>query len=474
MLSAVARSAGHETELLHITRPVSTERFAAELSRREYDVLGFTSLSPVFSHVKRLAPAARQVKDTPVLYGGVHPTLDPEGSLAVPGVDMVCVGEGEGALLDVLDALGRGDPVRDIRNIWVERDGGIRKTPLRPLVEDLDSLPFPDFSLFDLPNLFSAREGVAAMTASRGCPFRCSYCSNHKIRARYPNPGKYVRFKSVRRTVDEALLLLSLNDRLKYFDFSDDIFILDRDWLEAFADLFPREVGRSFICNALVRILDEDRVRLLKRAGCTMVTIGLESGSERLRGEVLKRPSMTNEMILEAGRLLRKHHIRLATYNMIGLPTETPEEAFETIRLNARLKPSKINDFIFQPYPHTDLFQNCMEWGLYNGKTHLPDNWRKTTVLKQDQFPSDQVVFLNRYFKILIRLLSLAEERFPGSEQKINDFLRREVLKRRWLTRALNGFHSAGFSTMKFLYVKLPRGVFNRRAREFTPLQDPE
>jgi len=357
VLSAVARAAGHETELLHITRPLSEKDFAADLARREYDVLGFSSLSPVFSHVKRLAPVARQVRDCPVLYGGVHPTLDPEGSLEVDGIDMVCVGEGEGPLLDVLGALEQGRPVREIENIWVKEDGRVLKTPLRNLVEDLDSLPFPDFSLFDLPNLFSAREGVASMTASRGCPFRCSYCSNHKIRAQYPNPGKYVRFKSVQRTVDEARRQLSLCDKFKYFDFSDDIFILDRDWLETFAERFPREVGCAFVCNALVRVLDEDRVKLLQRAGCTMVTIGLESGSERLRGEVLKRPSMTNGMILEAGRLLRKYNIRLATYNMIGLPTETLEEAFETIQLNAKLRPTKINEFIFQPYPHTDLVE---------------------------------------------------------------------------------------------------------------------
>jgi radical SAM superfamily enzyme YgiQ (UPF0313 family) len=183
---------------------------------------------------------------------------------------------------------------------------------------------------------------------------------------------------------------------------------------------------------------------------------------------------MTNEMILEAGLLLRKHNIRLATYNMIGLPTETPEEAFETIRLNAKLKPTKINEFIFQPYPHTDLFQNCMEWGLYDGKTHLPDNWRKTTVLKQEQFPTEQVIFLNRYFKVLVKLLSLAEELFPGAEPKVNDLLRREVLERKWLTKALNRLHSVGFSSMKFFYVKILRGLFNRRTREFSPLQGAE
>lgn len=474
VLSAVARSAGHETELLHITRPISERAFAAELRRRDYDVLGFSSLSPVFGYVQRLAPVAKRAHDGPVIYGGVHPTLDPEGCLDVEGIDMVCVGEGEGALPEVLDALAQGRPVRGIRNIWTKENGRVVRTPLRNLVEDLDRLPFPDFPLFDLPRLFSAREGVASMTASRGCPFQCSYCSNHKIRARYPNPGSYVRFKSVERTVEEALRQLSLCDAFRYFDFSDDIFILDRDWLEAFAERFPRQVGRPFVCNALVKVLDEDRARLLEQAGCTMVTIGLESGSERLRREVLKRPAMSNEMILDAGRLLRRHHIRLATYNMIGLPSETPEEAYETIRLNANLRPTKINVFIFQPYPHTVLYQKCVEWGLVGPDTRLPDNWRKTTVLTQEPFPSEQVVFLHRYFKLLVGLLALAQERRRGSERTIRDLLLGQVLGRRWLTHALNGLHGAGFTSMKILYVKLLRSFFNRRAREFSPLRDPE
>jgi anaerobic magnesium-protoporphyrin IX monomethyl ester cyclase len=469
VLSSVVKSAGHETELLHITRPMSPKKFAAELSARDYDVLGFSSLSPMFGHVKTLAPVAREVRDRPTLYGGVHPTLDPEGALAVDGIDMVCVGEGEGALPEVLDCLEQGRPIRDIRNIWVKGEHGkAQRTPIRDLVKDLDSLPVPDFSLFDIPNLLSAREGVAALTASRGCPFRCSYCSNHKMRARYPNPDAYVRFKSVRRTVDEARHLLSLCDKLKYFDFSDDIFILHRDWLAEFAETFSREVGRAFVCNALVRLVDEERVGLLKRAGCTMVTIGLESGSERMRREVLKRPQMTNRMILDAGRLLRKHNIRLATYNMIGLPTETLDEAFETIGLNAELKPTKINEIIFQPYPNTDLFQRCVEWGLYDGTTLLPDNWRKTSVLRQTQFSTNQVVFLNRYFKILVRILQMAEDRSPGSAGEVNAFLRKSVLGRRWLTRLLNLAHGAGFTSLKFIYVKMLRGVFNRRAREFS------
>lgn len=468
ILSAVAKAAGHETELIHLTRPISPRRFAAALKSRDYDVLAFSSLSPLFGFVQRFARVAKAVRDRPVLYGGVHPTLDPEGSLAVEGVDMVCVGEGEGALVDVLRALEDGRPADPVRNIWTRRGGQVSRNPVRALVEDLDALPFPDYALFDLPGLFSAREGVATMTASRGCPFHCTYCSNHKVRALYPNPGRYVRFKSVGRTIEEARLLLSLCDRCRHFDFSDDIFILNRDWLEAFAEAFPREVGCAFVCNAMVRFLDEERVRLLQRAGCTLVTIGLESGSPRMRRDVLKRPDMTNEMILEAARLLQRHGIRLATYNMIGLPTETVEEAFETIELNAKLKPTKINEFIFQPYPNTELYDQCVRWGLFDGSTLLPNNWRKTTVLKQEQFPAEQVVFLNRYFKILVRLLALAEDRSPETRRTLVRFVRGGVLRRRWLTRLLNQLHETGFTGLKFLYVRGLRGVVNRRSKEFS------
>ena len=473
ILSAVLKARGHQTSLLHLTRSVSRKRFQSELRRRDYDLIGFSSLSPVFAEVRRLAPVAKEVRDVPVVYGGVHPTLNPEECLSVPGIDAVCVGEGEQALVELVERLEQGGSPEGIQNLWVQKDGKAVKTPTRGLIEDLDSLPLPDFPLFQIPRLFSAREGVATLTASRGCPFHCSYCSNHRVRDLYPNRQKYVRFKSVRRTIEEAGAQLSLAPRLRYLDFSDDIFILKLAWLEEFAHLFPREVGRPFICNAMVRLIDEKRVSLLRQAGCTMVTVGLESGSERLRHEIMNRPRMTNEMILEAGRLLRRHGIKIATYNMIGLPTETVEEAFETISLNARLKPAKINEFIFQPYPQTAIFDKCVELNIYNGKTTLPYNWRKGSVLVQDSFPPDQVVFLHRYFRVLVLLLARAARRSPASEDRLVLVIRRNILPRKTLTKALCLLHTVLFNCLKIVYVKVLSGSFNRRAKEFTRLRDP-
>jgi len=470
ILSSVLQAHGHETDLLHITRLLDGRRFQDALRERRYDVVGFSSLSPVFAEVKRLAPLVKEVRDVPVLCGGVHPTLDPEGAMAAEGIDIVCRGEGEEALVELLSRMEAGEPVRAVRNLWVKEEGRVTRNPCRPLIEELDSLPLPDFALFDLPNLFSAREGVATMTASRGCPYHCSYCSNHKVRKIYPNGEKYIRFKSVDRTLQEALRQLSLCDRLKRIDFSDDIFILQKDWLAEFAARYPAEVGRPFICNALVNLVDERSAALLRQAGCTMVTIGLESGSERLRREVLKRPAMTNQRILQAAEVLRRNRIKLATYNMIGLPTETVDEVFDTIRLNARLRPVKINEFIFQPYPNTDIYDMCVRWKLYDPEKPLPNNWRNTTVLTQPQLPEWQVVFLHRYFKPLVALLTLCGTRAPGREEAVVAWIKRHMLARRWLARLSSRLQHTVFAAMKTLYVKVLSGFVNRRSKEFSRL----
>lgn len=467
ILSAVLKQQGHQAELLHLTRAVRERDFAAALKKRSYDLLGFSALTPVFGEVKRLAPVAKEVRDVPVGCGGVHATLDPQGALAVEGIDWVCQGEGETALLDVIERLEQGRTLENIPNIWTRRNGQAIGNPPRPLVEDLDTLPIPDFNLYDIPGLFSAREGVATLTASRGCPYNCSYCSNHKVRSLYTNKHKYVRFKSVDRAIEEVRVQLSLSDKLTCVDFSDDIFILNKPWLEEFASKFPSRVGIPFICNALVTTMDEERIALLRQAGCTMVTIGLESGSERLRREVLHRPPMTNAQVVEAARRLREHGIGLATYNIIGLPTETVDEVLETIRLNARIRPLKINDFIFQPYPNTEIYDLSVRLGIYDPDRPLPNNWRNTSVLTQEQLPTDHVVFLHRYFKMLVLLFSLVQRRMPGGEARLVRELRERVLPHKRLIRLSSHFHSLAFRTLKVAYVRLLRGMVNRRAKEF-------
>ncbi len=469
-LSACARAAGHSTELLHLTRPLTEEEFTEELGRRRFDVIGFSSLTPTFPDVRRLVPIARnRFPSTPILYGGVHPTLDPESSIQVTGVDGVCVGEGEEALVEVLDRMQSDRDWSDVRNFWVRRGDQIIRNPTRPLVTDLDSLPLPDIELFDFPGLFSTREQMAMLTASRGCPYKCTYCSNHAQQQQYPNKGDYVRFKSVDRTIAEAHQRIHARPdvEIRYLDFSDDILPLRRSWFSEFAERFPKEVGAPFQCNVLLSLLNDQSVRELKQAGCGLLVFGLESGSERMR-DLMKRPPVTNRQIVHLAGLLHQHDLHIGTYNMVGLPTETTEEMLETIKLNATIHPNKMNVFFFQPYPNTDIHKMSVEMGLYHPSRDLFNNWRTGPVLEENAISHEQIIFLHRFFKLLVRAYRMgrrASRRFdPAFDHFLESVFFRHPQRMALCTRAWDRIHA----TAKFLYVKAVLPFWSRRKRELS------
>lgn len=475
ILSAVLKEAGHDVELFHITHRISDEKFLSELNGRKYDLLAFSSLSPLFSEVERLAKLAkaRRAKDVPVVYGGVHPTVNPERSIAVDGIDMICIGEGEDAFVELCDHLEKGKDHTRIRNLWIKHNGKRIKNPVRPLIEDLDTLPIPDIRIFDFENLFSTKENVAMMTASRGCPFQCSYCSNKNVRSIYPNRKNYVRFKSVDRTIKEALGRFHLFPHLdlKYLDFSDDILTLDKKWFREFAERYPREVAKPFHCNGFVSLLDNESICLLKKAGCSILVFGLESGSERIRKDILQRPRMTNEKILEISRSLHDEDVKIGTYNMVGLPMETVEDILDTIKMNAKILPTKINLCFFQPYPGTELAKKCMEKGIYNEEIDLFNNWRAGSVLHQSQITSAQLMFLYQYFKILVTLYKWVYKH--GSlfflERVIDSTIKKLITRSPVSMKFLSCFYNRAFYGAKLFYVQVGRRIYNRRRKEFEP-----
>jgi radical SAM superfamily enzyme YgiQ (UPF0313 family) len=146
---------------------------------------------------------------------------------------------------------------------------------------------------------------------------------------------------------------------LEFVVFVDDTFVLSPQWLVEFAEKYPRQITRAgrplpFFCNTRANLVTAEQVRLLKEAGCHCVSMGIETGNDRIRNDLLKR-RMSREQILEASRLIREGGLQLTTTNMIGLPTSTLEDDFDTLELNVQARPSYAHVFIFQPYPRTEL-----------------------------------------------------------------------------------------------------------------------
>lgn len=199
-LSAVLKQHGHETALYHLLWPPRQDDFQDELRRQAPDLVAFSLRSEVFGIGTRLALWAKEL-GYPTIAGSYHPTLAPEESIAAPGIDMVCLGEGEAPLAELCDRMRAGRDPYDIPSLWFKCEGDVIRNPAGPVIEDLDDLPVPDFALFDFSKLTSTQTYTGLVSFSRGCPYNCTYCCNHKLRSLYPNKKRWLRSRSPQNAI---------------------------------------------------------------------------------------------------------------------------------------------------------------------------------------------------------------------------------------------------------------------------------
>lgn len=381
-LSSVLKHAGHRTALIYLWAEPVKDEFLQRVVAIDPDIIAFSATTHQFPYV---AKCARWVKESLpkklCIVGGPHPTLVPEDVLANPDFDLVCVGEGEYPLLDLVTALQEGREITHIPNLWLCQGGDLIKNPLRPLLANLDELPFADRDLFDFEQILANNDGWVDMMAGRGCPYACSYCCNPSLREKFKGLGRYVRFRSVENVLSEIRFLAS-RYRVKTLNFQDDVFTLDRNWTLRFCWEYEKEFAFPFWINTRVeRISDEEIVAALAHAGCRGVRIGIESGNERLRAEILKR-RMSNNEIRHAFALARRHGLNVYTCNMLGIPGETAEMIQETIDLNRELQPADLQFSVFYPYPMTELYDVAVREGYLIEGVSLPSYYERKSILR--------------------------------------------------------------------------------------------
>ncbi len=365
-LSAVLKQAGHESSLIHVVEPPTREWLIEKVRAEAPDLVGFSSTTHMYRHVAEWAGWLREETDVPAICGGVHPTIAPDEVINTPGMDFLARGEAEDTLLELCEALEAGRDPSGLAGLWARRGEEIVRNPARPLCTDLDSLPFPDRTIYD-PALFCADQHPrGTLMASRGCPFNCTYCSNHAQKSAYPNPKDYVRFRSPENVVAEIELMLANDPRIEYVRFDDDILTTDREWLTRLSELYRERVGMPFICNSRVNFMDREMASMLAEMGCQVVCMGIESGNRWLREKVLNR-QMSNRQMIEAFEACRDAGMKTVSTNMFGLPLEDTSMVLDTIKVNARCHPDTIQVSTFIPYPGTKLYELCEEKGLIKG-----------------------------------------------------------------------------------------------------------
>lgn len=359
-LSGILKANGHDADLLLVSH---TPDLIAAIKKYDPGLIAFSALTGVHHSIEKLAVAIKRQLNIPIIVGGPHPTYSPE-MIFGEGIDIICQGEGELAMLELADALEHDRDVTKIRNLHVKtRNGTVHRNELRPAVP-LDELPFPDRELY-YKYRFLRDMPMKRFISSMGCPYPCTFCHEPVIRDLYKKntQSEYVRRKSVPRAVAE-IKYIAERYPLKHVHFSDDLFFIRNSyaWLEEFADLYPKEVGRPWNCNIRYDSVNQHAADLLEKAGCYGAAVGLESGNERIREIVIKKRSK-NDHIVEGARLLREKKIKVLTTNMIGLPGETLDNALETVQLNMVLKSDYVRANTFLLFPGLPL----VEYSRQNG-----------------------------------------------------------------------------------------------------------
>ncbi len=372
-LSACLKQAGHTTDLIHLDEVPTKDRFLKELERRGTQVLAVSATSGQWRYVRGpLQWTAEELPQVHRIAGGIHPTLVPGDIFASAPLDAIFLGEAEHSLPEYIGKLAQGERPLDVAGTWANVGGGtegkeIRKNPPARLPDPLDSLPLADHDLFDFRDILRRTGGEASLMATRGCPYRCSYCSNEVRIDQNKGLGDNMRYRAAARVFDEVDHVRGVYGAQSIY-FIDDIFTMNREWLRGFCEEYGRRGGPPFKIQIQVKTVDYERLAMMREVGLYQIVVGVESGDDRVRKKILNK-SITQDDIARVFGDADSLGIETAAYNMIGIPGETEESIRNSIEFNKKIAPDRTILSIFTPFPATSLYEECLRLGLLEDYT---------------------------------------------------------------------------------------------------------
>ena len=364
MLTALAKRDGHDVNLafsaglfhdrynLHIPFLAKAfddrEHVLKTIAKHKPDVLAFSAMTGTYQWMLGIAADAKRLcPGVKVLFGGVHASAVPDRVLREDPVDFVCVGEGDLAFRFILHAIARKDFSTPIPNTrYKSPDGTVIQGPQIGFIQDLDSLPGFDKSLWEE---YIRLGDIYFTMASRGCPFRCTYCfNNFYSQLSGPHKTKYVRQRSAEHMLQE-LRHARRRYKLRLVEFEDDIFTFNKKWLKNFLDQYRKEIRIPFQCLSHPSFMDNDVIRWLSEAGCRFVQMGIQSTDEDFKNRMIKRYEKTQqiETVMKndakiSGRPQSRPHVRAA-----GRTADGPGNSPGTVCEDPALPHSDVLDELF-------------------------------------------------------------------------------------------------------------------------------
>lgn len=397
-LSAVLKKNGHRC-----TVAIGTHRnILHKLDKEKPDIIAFSS---TVNERRWLIYMAGQIKEKfdkniPIIVGGALATFSPD-IIETSSIDMICIGEGEHAIVELANAIDTFSDRTKIKNLWVKDGQRIFRNDLRPLIDDLNEMPFPDRDLYRAYP-FIQHEPSARVMVTRGCPYSCSFCFEASHRKLYGKEGYNLRRRTVANVIEELILIKGKYGKKRIW-FIDDLFPLyDKQWLEEFLVLYKSEVAIPFICHIRVELLDEETIKMLKDNGCCEgISFGVEAGNESYRNDILKK-STRNDEVRKIADVLKQHKLSFFTSNMIGLPGEQVEDALLTVKLNNEIRPDFSVCTVYQPLPQTELSEFALRQGYIGTEvfSRIPISSHERSLLKQKDIK--KLINLHKFFYILL------------------------------------------------------------------------
>jgi anaerobic magnesium-protoporphyrin IX monomethyl ester cyclase len=361
-VAAMSEKQGDEVRILDME--VEDAPLQQVVREHSPEVIGITASTIQIKAAWRVAQDLKEMTAAPIVLGGPHPTSLPAESAERPEIDIVVRSEGEITWVDLCAHLERGESLEEVEGITYQRNGEVVHNSDRPVMTDVDSLPFPAYHLFKMdrytnlqPTLDHIEGDSYSILTSRGCPYRCTYCSQILPRV--------WRARSPENVVAEWRWLVK-DLGAKEIGVLDDSFNIDRERVLAICDMLIGEglnhVPWIMINGIRANLVDEELLGRMREAGCIRTAFGVESGNQRILDTVINK-HLTLDQVREAFKAAKAVGMETIGFFIIGLPGETEETMEDTIRFACELDPIVANFSMATPFPGTEMYNQVLEKG---------------------------------------------------------------------------------------------------------------
>lgn len=385
------------------------DKLCKEIDQFKPDIIGFNCLSDHWPFAREVARKIKAGYTIPIIFGGTHATVDPE-IITLPEINIVCEGEGEYALVELLNSIDEGKVDTSIKNLHFKVNGEIIRNERRRLVQDLDDFPFLDWSDFHEIQFYKPYMGevyrIGDFVLNRGCPSQCTYCINRYLAT--SNKGqKYAgRYKSLDYVIEELKTLVQ-KYKIEFIKFWDETFLLmNKDYFTDFSRRYKQEIGLPFAIETTAQSITEYSARMLVEANCVSASIGLETGSERLRRDILGK-KVSNSTYNKCFGIMKKYGIRKVANFMFFLPKETEQDIWMNVEASREWEIDSPNVGILYPYKATKIRKMALEMNLLTEEelsatedSYNPYLTRKGTVFKFDESYKKKVMGIYENFSL--------------------------------------------------------------------------